>query len=89
MTGWRVIDRESIESKVSEVEYVHKGPLTICIVVLNCGFLVTGQTVCEDPAKYSRDKGCKLSFKDALSKLMLMERYHQSQLNHIERGKQR
>lgn len=83
------VSRDDVEGKVSGVEYVHKGPLTICIVVLNCGFRITGQTVCEDPEKYSKDKGCKLSYKDALSKLMLMERYHQSQLTHIARGNKR
>lgn len=81
------IEPDQIAAKVAHEKYLHEGSLTFCILTLHCGFVVTGQTVHNSSAEYSKAKGNKIAYKDAISKLTLMERYHQSQLTMQSRGK--
>ena len=81
------IDPEQLAAKVAHEKYLHDGSLTFCILTLHCGFVVTGQTVHSGDSGYVKSKGNKIAYKDAISKLVLMERYHQSQLTMQSRGK--
>lgn len=44
-------------------------PLTICVIVLNNGFTIIGQSACADPANYKKDVGDRLAREDAAKKI--------------------
>lgn len=44
-------------------------PLTICVIVLNNGFTIIGQSACADPANYKKDIGDRLALNDAKQKV--------------------
>lgn len=73
MTG--KITAESAASKIQDIKYVHEGYLTFCIITMRSGFVITGQSACNDPASYSRETGERNAYKDAFGRLFLMERY--------------
>ncbi len=80
---------EELAKTIADEKYLHEGSVTFCIIELVCGFVVTGQTVCTVSESFDKDKGCKLAYKDALSKLSLMERYYQRKIQHERRGNER
>jgi len=43
--------------------------LTFCVLVLQNGFTVTGQSACADPANYQKDIGDRLAKTDAVNKI--------------------
>lgn len=43
--------------------------LTFCVLVLQNGFTVTGQSACADPRNYQKDIGDRLAKKDAVGKI--------------------
>ena len=69
------ISPDEIASKIANVEYLHHDLLTFCVITVHSGFKVTGQTACENPTEYDRPKGEKMAYRDAFSKLFLMEKY--------------
>lgn len=43
--------------------------LTMCVIVLNNGYTVTGQSACADPKNYNKEIGDRLAFEDAKKKI--------------------
>lgn len=67
---------EFIESRISKAEYtVHDNRLTICLLTLVNGFVVTGESSCADPAEFNADLGQQLARKAAVDKLWAFEGY--------------
>ena len=55
--------------------FQHQAFLTICILVLKNGFIITGQSACADPSNYDVEKGDHFALEDALGKLWQLEGY--------------
>lgn len=69
------ITPQEIAEKISTTEYINHGLLTFCVITMHSGFKVTGQAACESPVDYDQAKGEKMAYRDAFSRLFLMERY--------------
>lgn len=65
------ITLEYIESEIAEKWILppESGTLTICVIKLNNGYFVTGESACADPANYDAGIGEELAYKHAISKL--------------------
>ena len=46
-------------------EYIHRGVLTICILTLQNGFTVVGQSSCASPENFNEEIGRHYALKDA------------------------
>lgn len=75
------ITAEYLESKIADrqVTVINK-KLTICVLVLESGFMVTGESKCADPAKFDEELGARIAFQNAMEKLAEMEAYHRAGL---------
>lgn len=62
---------EAMRSRIVHEQYEFpKGTtLTICIIHLNNGYTVTGESACVDPANFQESYGRKYAFEDAFEKL--------------------
>lgn len=61
---------EAIEARISNVEFFRPiGTLTLCVVTLDNGFTVTGESACADPENYNKEIGQALAEKQARAKL--------------------
>lgn len=69
------VDLQMLRDKIVHVDYIYRGPLTICLLQMVNGFYVLGQSACVDMALYSKAKGEQLSFADAIDKLYSLEGY--------------
>lgn len=52
------------------------GLITIALVELKTGFVVTGQSACINPKNYNAEEGRKLALEDAIGKLWDLHGYH-------------
>ena len=75
---------EQIKGKVRGVEFTRIGiTTTICMIVLENGFQVLGESACADPLEFDATKGEEYAYEAALSKIwplegyLLKERLHQ------------
>lgn len=74
---------EYMESRIDRVVYDNiTGTLTVCVIKLNNGFSVTGESACASPENFHEEIGRNLAYKHAVSKLwplfgfLLCERKH-------------
>lgn len=51
------------------------GLLTICVLVLENGFVVTGESACASPENYNEEIGRKIAHQNAEEKIWLLEGY--------------
>ena len=68
---------ESIQGKIIAEEF-HSfagSTLTICILTLENGFTVTGESACVDPANYDKVIGERIAKEAAFDKIWLLEGY--------------
>lgn len=79
----RRITPEYIQSRVANVEFYRPtGTLTLCVITLDNGFTVTGESACADPENYDKAIGQHLAERQAREKLwpffgfMLKEAIH-------------
>lgn len=49
--------------------------LTICVLVLKNGYMVTGESACASPENYDRDIGIKIARDNARNKIWALEGY--------------
>ena len=66
---------DSIKAKVRDTKYVVDGVLTIAMVTMENGYMVTGQSACADPANYDAALGEKIAYDDAVKKVWPLEGY--------------
>lgn len=67
-TGFR-ITLDDLKAKVDEVEYIHRGHLTICVIRVTNGFYLVGKSAPVDPSNYDEAYGEQLAYDDALRQL--------------------
>lgn len=49
--------------------------LTICVLVLENGFTVTGESACASPENFNEEIGRKIAYENAIDKVWLLEGY--------------
>lgn len=76
---------DDVERVIKGEEYVVRGTLTLCILTLQNGFQVTGESACADPANFNEELGRKIARGKAKEKIwpmlgyVLRERLHKEQ----------
>jgi hypothetical protein len=60
---------------VDETFQVFHDVLTICVLKLKNGFLVTGESACADPANFNAEIGRKIARENAREKIWMLEGY--------------
>lgn len=71
------ITLEHINSKITK-EYYHVVPdttLTFCVLTLENGYTVTGESACVDPTNFDEQIGKDLAKKQAVDKIWNLEGY--------------
>ncbi len=69
LPGERITDAY-IRSRIASVSYLNPvGTLTICLIQLDTGFVVTGESACVDPMNYREDMGHALAYEKAYNRL--------------------
>lgn len=66
--GPRILPAD-IEAAIKLENYLVDGTLTICVLTLQNGFKVTGESACADPANFNAAKGAELARKAACEKI--------------------
>lgn len=83
------VTKEQLEAKIAAFEYVVVGGvLTICVLTMQNGFIVTGESACADPAAFNAEMGRSIAFTEALNKAWGFEGYLlRERLNGVEVAK--
>ncbi len=66
--GPRILPAD-VEAAIKTTKFLVEGTLTICVLELQNGFRVTGESACADPANFNQAKGEELARKDACEKI--------------------
>lgn len=72
------VTKDSIEAKIARVEFIVRpfnSTLTICIITMQTGFSVRGESACVDPNKFNEQLGKEYAYEDAFNKLWALEGY--------------
>jgi hypothetical protein len=72
------VTKEDIEDIITGVEYLRpkSAPtLTLCVMSLENGFTVVGESACAHPAAFDEAVGKKLAYEDAFRKVWAFEGY--------------
>lgn len=81
------VTEEHIESLIQREVYINAGEvtgshegdplnlLTICVLTLESGFTVTGESACVDPKNFDREMGEGIARKKAIEKIWMLEGY--------------
>jgi hypothetical protein len=66
-----------IESKIDEVSYYvfENTCLTVCVLTLENGFTVTGESACASPENFNQEIGESIAYKNAMDKIWTLEGY--------------
>lgn len=76
LTAPRITEADCLK-KITEVEY-HVFPgscLTICNMTLQNGFNVTGESACASPENFDVEIGRRIAYRNAFSKIWMLEGY--------------
>lgn len=63
------------ESKIIARDYIPHGLLTLCVITLDNGYKVVGESSCINPSDYNYHLGCSLSYNDGLKNAMTILGY--------------
>lgn len=63
------VTEDYMRSRIKTENFLLQQPLTICIITLDNGYTVTGESACADPRNYDQSIGESLARKHAFSKL--------------------
>lgn len=66
---------ERITQLIAETDYMTFKTLTVCVLTLTNGAMVTGESNVIDPANYNPDIGREMAYKDAFGKIWQLEGY--------------
>lgn len=76
---------EQIESKIKREQYYIDGTLTICILDLQNGTKVTGESACVSPENYNEELGKRIARENAVRKIWPLEGYILADHLYVER----
>lgn len=69
---------ERLRGVVADVEFIRPSSaptLTLCVLTLENGFNVVGESACADPANFNEGIGKELAYKNALNHVWPLEGY--------------
>lgn len=67
---------ESMQGKIVNEDYiVHEGILTLCILKMQNGFYVVGESAPASPANFNAELGRKFAYENAIRQLWKLEGY--------------
>lgn len=66
---------ESMEAKIAEEEYLTKGLLTICVLRMQNGFYVVGESAPASPENFDAELGKRFARENAIRQLWKLEGY--------------
>lgn len=67
---------EIIESKIKKCEFhILTDVLTVCVITLENGFTVTGESACTSPQNFDKELGEKIAKENAVDKIWMLEGY--------------
>ena len=66
---------ETISDLIDQTDYLTYKTLTVCVLTLKNGAMVTGESNVIDPANYDAEIGQQMSYRDAFSKIWQLEGY--------------
>ena len=67
---------EIIESKIKKCEFhILTDVLTVCVITLENGFTVTGESACASAKNFDKELGEKIAKKNAVDKIWMLEGY--------------
>ena len=75
LTAPRVVPARIKEVIVGEEYFLLTGTLTVCVLTLENGFTVTGESACAVPENFDSDIGRAIARKDAEQKIWPLEGY--------------
>lgn len=80
---------QSIEAKVKGCEYICPagGTMTICVLTLENGFQVTGESACVSIQNFNADLGQEFARKAAIEKIWALEGYLMKQAMELDSAK--
>jgi len=64
-----------LTAQIAASDYLTLDTLTVCVLTMKHGGMVTGESNVIDPANYDADIGREMAYKDAFSKLWQLEGY--------------
>jgi hypothetical protein len=77
---------EAIESMIDRSDYLIHSTLTVCVLTMNNGAMVTGESNVIDPANYDEAIGRKMSRRDAVGNIWRLEGYAMKRALHADQG---
>jgi hypothetical protein len=69
------ITQDHIDSVISGADFYRHGLLTVCILTLTNGFLVSGESACAHPDNYDEQIGRDIAQENAREKIWMLEGY--------------
>lgn len=78
------ITADDIDNSIRDIQYLNVGTLTVCVITMRNGFMVTGESASASPEAYSQEVGERLSRTRAKEKIwallgyVLREKMHQN-----------
>ena len=82
------VTQASIEGKIERVDYILHHYLTICIIEMKSGFMVSGQSAPASEKNFDAEVGKRYAYDNAFKQLWPLEGYLlREQLNAKETGK--
>lgn len=69
------VTKESIEAKISKVDYFNHETLTICVITMDSGFKQVGKAAPADARNYDEEVGKRYAYEDAFKGLWQLEGY--------------
>lgn len=79
------VTKEAIEAKIKDVSYKQlTGKITHCIITLENGYEVTGESSCVDPKIFDLEIGKKFAYEEAFKKLWPLEGYLLQEKIHLK-----
>lgn len=74
----RKVTLEGLRKRIAHTEFIrpqHESTLTICVLTLENGFTVVGQSACAHPENFNEQLGQKIAWDDAFGQLWQLEGY--------------
>lgn len=69
------VTMQLILSKIAKEVFFFDETLTICVLTLNNGFKVTGESACASPENFNEELGKKIARDNAVNKIWMLEGY--------------
>lgn len=82
------VTNEYMDSRIVDKTFtrIENGTLTICVIRLDNGFTVTGESACVNPENYKQEIGEKISYDNAYRRLWSLFGFLLAEKNKLAKG---